>query len=100
MRGRTCGRDQVVQDDGGDIEFRGFENGIVKLKLQGSCTSCKSSSVTLKNGIENMLMHYVEEVEGVESVTDAVDAASDAELAKTDARVATDAVHDHPTGGH
>ena len=76
-----------MQDDGGDIEYRGFENGIVKLKLQGSCTSCKSSSVTLKNGIENMLMHYVEEVEGVESVLDGVDAVSQAEFAKVEARV-------------
>jgi NFU1 iron-sulfur cluster scaffold homolog, mitochondrial len=83
----------VVQDDGGDIEYRGFENGIVKLKLQGSCTSCKSSAVTLKNGIENMLMHYVEEVEGVEQVLDAVDAVSAAEFAKQEARI-----HGHSHG--
>jgi Fe-S cluster biogenesis protein NfuA len=77
----------VVQDDGGDIEFRGFENGIVKLKLQGSCTSCKSSTVTLKNGIENMLMHYVPEVEGVESVSDVSDDVSAQEFAKHEARL-------------
>ena len=90
---------QVVQDDGGDIEYRGFENGIVKLKLQGSCTSCKSSSVTLKNGIENMLMHYVEEVEGVESVTDAVDSVSDLEFAKQEARLEAQnkLAQDHPS---
>ena len=49
----------AIQDDGGDIEFRGFENGIVLLKLRGACRTCDSSVVTLKNGIESMLMHYV-----------------------------------------
>ncbi len=49
----------AIQDDGGDIEFRGFENGQVLLKLRGACRTCDSSTVTLKNGIEGMLMHYV-----------------------------------------
>ena len=49
----------AIQDDGGDIEFRGFENGHVSLKLRGACRTCDSSVVTLKNGIESMLMHYV-----------------------------------------
>lgn len=49
----------AIQEDGGDIEFRGFEDGIVKLKLRGACRTCDSSTVTLKNGIEGMLMHYV-----------------------------------------
>jgi Fe-S cluster biogenesis protein NfuA len=49
----------AIQEDGGDIEFRGFENGIVNLKLRGACRTCDSSTVTLKNGIESMLMHYV-----------------------------------------
>lgn len=49
----------AIQDDGGDIEFRGFENGHVLLKLRGACRTCDSSTVTLKNGIESMLMHYV-----------------------------------------
>ena len=49
----------AIQEDGGDIEFRGFENGNVLLKLRGACRTCDSSTVTLKNGIENMLMHYV-----------------------------------------
>lgn len=49
----------AIQEDGGDIEFRGFENGVVKLKLRGACRTCDSSTVTLKNGIESMLMHYV-----------------------------------------
>eukprot|EP00249_Psilotum_nudum_P001247 c13619_g1_i1 orf=388-1194(-) len=62
----------AVQDDGGDIEYHGFdaETGIVKLKMQGSCSGCPSSSVTLKSGIENMLRHYIPEVLGVEEVHD------------------------------
>ncbi|XP_030634795.1 NFU1 iron-sulfur cluster scaffold homolog, mitochondrial [Chanos chanos] len=60
----------TVQEDGGDVLYRGFEDGIVKLKLQGSCTSCPSSIVTLKSGIQNMLQFYVPEVEGVEEVKD------------------------------
>ncbi|XP_064823908.1 NFU1 iron-sulfur cluster scaffold homolog, mitochondrial-like isoform X1 [Oncorhynchus masou masou] len=56
----------TVQEDGGDVLYCGFEDGIVKLKLQGSCTSCPSSMVTLKSGIQNMLQFYVPEVEGVE----------------------------------
>ncbi|KAJ6908916.1 nifU-like protein 4 [Populus alba x Populus x berolinensis] len=65
----------AVQDDGGDIEYRGFdeETGIVKLTMQGACSGCPSSSVTLKSGIENMLMHYVPEVKGVEQELDAGD---------------------------
>ncbi|CAO3680101.1 unnamed protein product [Rhizopus microsporus] len=59
-----------IQEDGGDIEYCGFENGIVKLKLKGSCRGCDSAVVTLKNGIENMLMHYIPEVQGVEQVID------------------------------
>jgi NFU1 iron-sulfur cluster scaffold homolog, mitochondrial len=49
----------AIQEDGGDIEYRGFENGNVLLKLRGACRTCDSSTVTLKNGIEGMLMHYV-----------------------------------------
>lgn len=49
----------AIQEDGGDIEFRGFDDGYVKLKLRGACRTCDSSTVTLKNGIEGMLMHYV-----------------------------------------
>ncbi|XP_075961123.1 NFU1 iron-sulfur cluster scaffold homolog, mitochondrial isoform X4 [Anarhichas minor] len=60
----------TVQEDGGDIVYRGFEDGVVKLKLQGSCTSCPSSIVTLKSGIQNMLQFYVPEVESVEEVKD------------------------------
>ncbi|CAO3620912.1 unnamed protein product [Cunninghamella blakesleeana] len=60
----------AIQEDGGDIEYCGFDDGIVKLKLKGSCRGCSSSTVTLKNGIENMLMHYIPEVQGVEQVVD------------------------------
>ncbi|KAM8865137.1 NFU1 iron-sulfur cluster scaffold homolog, mitochondrial [Synchiropus picturatus] len=60
----------TVQEDGGDVLYRGFEDGVVKLKLQGSCTSCPSSIVTLKSGIQNMLQFYVPEVESVEQVKD------------------------------
>uniref|UniRef100_A0A8C6S9X0 NFU1 iron-sulfur cluster scaffold homolog, mitochondrial n=1 Tax=Neogobius melanostomus TaxID=47308 RepID=A0A8C6S9X0_9GOBI len=58
----------TVQEDGGDVVFHGFEDGVVKLKLEGSCTSCPSSIVTLKNGIQNMLQFYVPEVDSVEQV--------------------------------
>lgn len=59
-----------VARDGGDIIFRGFEGstGTVFLKMQGACAGCPSSTATLKNGIENMLKHYVPEVNAVESV--------------------------------
>lgn len=49
----------AIQEDGGDIEYRGFDDGYVQLKLRGACRTCDSSTVTLKNGIEGMLMHYV-----------------------------------------
>lgn len=54
----------AVQEDGGDIFYMGFEpeTGIVSVRLAGSCSGCPSSSVTLKNGVENMLMHYIPEV--------------------------------------
>jgi len=57
-----------VQDDGGDIFYVDFDpvRGIVKVRLAGSCVGCPSSSVTLRNGVENMLMHYVPEVKGIE----------------------------------
>lgn len=59
----------AVAQDGGDIIFRGFDNGIVQLELHGSCSGCPSSTITLKNGIENMLKHYVPEVIAVEAVS-------------------------------
>ncbi|KAI9366066.1 scaffold protein Nfu/NifU N terminal-domain-containing protein [Zopfochytrium polystomum] len=72
----------TIQDDGGDIEYRGFENGVVKLKLKGSCRTCDSSVVTLKNGIENMLTHYIPEVESVEQVLDEEEEISNREFQK------------------
>jgi Fe-S cluster biogenesis protein NfuA len=58
----------AVAQDGGDIIFRGFHDGIVQLELHGACSGCPSSTITLKNGIENMLKHYVPEVVAVEAV--------------------------------
>ncbi|PBP21335.1 NifU-like protein [Diplocarpon rosae] len=72
----------AIQEDGGDIEFRGFEDGIVNLKLRGACRTCDSSTVTLKNGIEGMLMHYIEEVKGVKQVLDQEEEVAAAEFAK------------------
>jgi len=62
----------AIQEDGGDIEYRGFDEGgtgIVKLMLKGSCRGCDSSAVTLKTGIERMLVHYIPEVKGVEQAS-------------------------------
>jgi Fe-S cluster biogenesis protein NfuA len=58
----------AVASDGGDIVFRGYREGIVRLHMQGACSGCPSSRATLKHGIENMLRHYVPEVVGVEQV--------------------------------
>jgi Fe-S cluster biogenesis protein NfuA len=60
----------AVAQDGGDIIYKGFDgsSGIVFLQLHGSCAGCPSSTMTLKNGIENMLRHYVPEVNAVEAV--------------------------------
>lgn len=55
----------AVQEDGGDIIYKGFEEGVVMLQMQGSCASCPSSTATLHGGVERMLMHYVPEVLGV-----------------------------------
>jgi len=72
----------AIQEDGGDIEFRGFQDGQVLLKLRGACRTCDSSTVTLKNGIENMLMHYIEEVNGVQQVMDQEEEIAMKEFAK------------------
>jgi Fe-S cluster biogenesis protein NfuA len=55
----------AVANDGGDIIYRGFRDGIVYLQMQGACSGCPSSSATLKNGIESLLKHYVPEVHEV-----------------------------------
>ncbi|TQW00588.1 hypothetical protein V2A60_001662 [Cordyceps javanica] len=73
----------AIQEDGGDIEFRGFDDeGFVNLKLRGACRTCDSSTVTLKNGIEGMLMHYIEEVKGVRQILDEEEELSLQEFAK------------------
>ena len=59
---------RAVSRDGGAIKFKEFKNGIVKVQLQGSCSGCPSSTVTLKMGIENLLKHYVPEVQEVQAV--------------------------------
>lgn len=58
----------AVAQDGGDIVFRGFKEGIVFLQMRGSCSGCPSSVMTLKNGIENMLRHFVPEVQEVRQI--------------------------------
>ena len=58
----------AVAQDGGDIIFRDFRDGVVYLRMQGACSGCPSSTATLKNGIENMLRHYVPEVLSVRAV--------------------------------
>ena len=57
-----------VAMDGGDIIYRGFANGVVTLELRGACAGCPSSTMTLKDGIESMLKHFVPEVESVEAI--------------------------------
>ncbi|KAK9831403.1 hypothetical protein WJX81_001684 [Elliptochloris bilobata] len=80
----------AVQEDGGDIQFQGFDedSGRVVLKMQGACSGCPSSAVTLKSGIENMLMHYIPEVkEVVEAPPDEAESAGLSEFAKLEAQL-------------
>ena len=58
----------AVERDGGDIKFKSFKDGVVKVELQGSCSGCPSSLVTLKQGVQNLLKHYVKEVNSVEAI--------------------------------
>ena len=58
----------AVAKDGGDIKFKSFENGLVTVELQGSCSGCPGSIMTLKQGVQNLLCHYVPEVKKVEAV--------------------------------
>ena len=58
----------AVARDGGDIKFVSFEDGVVKVLLQGSCSGCPSSLMTLKQGVQNLLKHYVKEVNSVEAI--------------------------------
>ncbi|PIK61867.1 putative NFU1 iron-sulfur cluster scaffold-like, mitochondrial [Apostichopus japonicus] len=65
----------------------GFEDGIVKLKMQGACTSCPSSIVTLKNGVQNMMQFYIPEVLGVEQIEDEADSLQQEEFEKVEASI-------------
>ena len=58
----------AVAKDGGDIKFKEFKNGVVKVQLQGSCSGCPSSTMTLKQGVQNLLKHYLPEVKEVEAI--------------------------------
>ncbi|KDN45100.1 HIRA-interacting protein 5 [Tilletiaria anomala UBC 951] len=83
----------AIQEDGGDIEYRGFgedTDGIVRLMLKGSCRGCDSSTVTLKNGIERMLTHYIPEVKGVEQILDQEDEVALDEFAKLEKRLSAE----------
>jgi len=77
----------TVQEDGGDIVYMGFEDGVVKLKMQGSCTSCPSSVVTLKMGVQNMLQFYIPEVKSVEQVETEEDSMSQEAFNQLEARL-------------
>tara|TARA_B100001121_G_scaffold101083_1_gene89658 strand:+ start:1275 stop:1814 length:540 start_codon:yes stop_codon:yes gene_type:complete len=58
----------AVARDGGDIKFKEFKAGVVKVQLQGSCSGCPSSTMTLKRGVQNLLCHYIPEVKAVEAI--------------------------------
>jgi Fe-S cluster biogenesis protein NfuA len=58
----------AIARDGGDIKFKEFKDGVVKVQLQGSCSGCPSSTMTLKQGVQNLLCHYLPEVKTVEAV--------------------------------
>tara|TARA_B100001057_G_C22790224_1_gene927307 strand:- start:767 stop:1306 length:540 start_codon:yes stop_codon:yes gene_type:complete len=58
----------AVAKDGGDIKFKEFKDGVVRVQLQGSCSGCPSSLMTLKQGVQNLLCHYIPEVKEVESI--------------------------------
>jgi len=58
----------AVARDGGDIKFKDFKDGIVRVELQGACSGCPSAAMTLKQGVQNLLCHYIPEVRGVEAI--------------------------------
>lgn len=84
----------TVQEDGGDVQFVSFRDGVVELQLRGACRSCSSSVVTLKHGIENMLMHYIPEVKEVRQVEDAGEQASQEYFAKIEHSLEHDDAND------
>ena len=67
-RGRLPELFWAVSKDGGDIKFVSFKNGTVTVELKGSCSGCPSSLMTLKNGVQNLLRHYVKDVTKVEAI--------------------------------
>ncbi|KAL5535080.1 hypothetical protein ACEPAF_3173 [Sanghuangporus sanghuang] len=78
----------AIMEDGGDIEYCGFtEDGIVQLKLKGSCRGCSSSTVTLKTGIERMMTHYIPEVKAVEQIEDLEEKIAKEEFEKLERRL-------------
>ena len=58
----------AVAKDGGDIKFKSFKDGVVEVELQGSCSGCPSSTMTLKQGVQNLLCHYISEVKRVDAI--------------------------------
>ena len=58
----------AVAQDGGDIKFKEFKNGVVTVQLQGSCSGCPSSTMTLKQGVQNLLCHYIPDVKEVVAI--------------------------------
>ena len=58
----------AVAQDGGDIKFRGYKEGIVFVRLRGACSGCPSAAVTLKDGVYGMLSYYIPEIKGIESI--------------------------------
>ncbi|KAK9366964.1 scaffold protein Nfu/NifU N terminal-domain-containing protein [Lipomyces kononenkoae] len=90
----------AIQEDGGDVEYRGLtDEGVVQLKLRGACRTCDSSSVTLKNGIEAMLMHYVDGVTGIEQVLDPEEEISLKEFEKFEQKLKKEKGDVPPSGG-
>ncbi|KAK9434586.1 scaffold protein Nfu/NifU N terminal-domain-containing protein [Lipomyces doorenjongii] len=90
----------AIQEDGGDVEYKGLtDDGVVQLKLRGACRTCDSSSVTLKNGIEAMLMHYVDGVNGIEQVLDPEEEISLREFEKFEQKLKKEKGDVPPSGG-
>ena len=58
----------AVARDGGDIKFKEFKDGVVRVELQGACSGCPSATLTLKQGVQNLLCHYIPEVKEVEAI--------------------------------
>jgi len=81
----------AVQEDGGDIFYEGFDpdTGVVKVRMAGSCVGCPSSTATLRNGVENMLMHYIPEVKSIEQVKGQLETESEKELSSLEERLST-----------